>query len=198
MLEPFWHYLTQNYLELIAVLLSIAGVWLTAKEKIINWPIAIVACGIYTFIFYKDDLFGDASLQVFYIVISFYGWYEWLHGGKNNGELSVSATPGSQLLLLALISIPAGLGLGVLLSLTKSNVPYWDGITTSLSIIATWMMAKKYIENWFIWIFTDLLYVGLYVIKDLYLTAVLYFIFTLLAVYGYYTWKKQLTAPSFA
>jgi nicotinamide mononucleotide transporter len=197
MLEAVWLYITQNYLECIAVILSIAGVWLTAKEKVISWPIAIIGCGIYTYIFYKDDLFGDASLQVFYVVISFYGWYEWLHGGKNNGELSVSAISVKVLFILALISIPASVGLGKALSLTHSNVPYWDGITTTLSIVATWMMAKKYIENWLVWILTDLLYVILYIIKDLYLTAILYFVFILLAVYGYYTWKKQL-ATSFA
>jgi nicotinamide mononucleotide transporter len=194
MLEAIRLYIAQSYLELIAVILSIAGVWLTAKEKIINWPIAIIACAIYVYIFYKDNLFGDASLQVFYVGISFYGWYEWLHGGKNNEELLISKTPMKLLIIFALITIPAGLCLGLLLSHTQSNVPYWDGITTSLSLIGTWMMAKKYIENWLIWIFTDMLYVILYIIKDLYLTAILYFIFTLLAFYGYYAWRKQIAA----
>ncbi|HTB05450.1 MAG TPA: nicotinamide riboside transporter PnuC [Bacteroidia bacterium] len=197
MLEAIRLYITQSYLELIAVILSIAGVWLTAKEKVINWPIAIIACAIYVYIFFKDNLFGDASLQIFYVIISFYGWYEWLYGGKNHKELFISRTPLKLLIVLALISIPLSICLGFIISYTKSTVPYWDGITTGLSLLGTWMMAKKYIEHWLVWIITDILYIALYIIKELYLTAVLSLIFTLLAVYGYYAWKKQITV-SFA
>lgn len=190
--ENFLHYLLNNKLEVFAFILSVAGVWLTAKEKVINWPIAIIACAIYAYIFYGDALYGDAALQVFYVIISFYGWREWLYGGTENQTLQISRAPRKTVILLIFISIPAGLLLGKLLSYTNSNVPYLDGITTALSLAATWMMAKKLFENWLVWIFTDIIYVATYMVKELYITSVLYFIFTLLAIYGHYSWKKQL------
>ena len=192
MFDTCLQYLAQNKLEIFAVLLSIAGVWLTAKEKVITWPVGIVSCAIYAYIFFKDALYGDSSLQVFYVVISFYGWYEWLYGGLKNDKLHVATASVKTLILLAALCIPGFLLIRMLLSLTNSNTPYLDSITTALSLAGTWMMAKKLIENWFVWIFTDIIYVGLYIIKHLYLTSLLYFIFTLLAVYGYYVWRKQL------
>jgi len=192
MLQTCWQYIIDNRLEVLAFILSIAGVWFTAKEKVINWPIGIVACIVYTYLFYKDSLFGDAALNVFYVVIGFYGWYEWLYGGKDKQALSISKAPIKTLLILVAITIPAGIIFGLILTHTSSNVPYLDGITTALSLAATWMQARKLIESWLLWIVTDLLYLAPYIIKQLYLTSVLYFIFALLAVYGYYLWKKEL------
>jgi nicotinamide mononucleotide transporter len=198
MLETIWQYVIESKLEVINFILSVAGVWLTAKEKIINWPIGIAASLLSIYIFYTSSLFGDASLNVFYVIIGFYGWYEWMHGGDKKEALKISKSGKRTLFLLLIITIPSCAFLGKVLSYTNSNVPYWDGITTALSLAATWMMARKLIENWLVWIFTDLLYVGLYLIKHLYLFSLLYFIFTALAVYGYYQWKKQLKENSFA
>jgi nicotinamide mononucleotide transporter len=197
MIQDCLQYLAQNKLEVFAVILSIAGVWLTAKEKIITWPVGIISCAVYAYIFFNDALYGDSSLQVFYVLISFYGWYEWMYGGEKDDTLHVSAASLKTLAVLLILCIPGTLLIRMLLSLTNSNTPYLDSITTALSLAATWMMAKKLIENWLVWILTDLIYVGLYVIKHLYLTSLLYFIFTLLAVYGYYVWKKQMK-PYFA
>ena len=198
MLENFWQSILQNKLEDLAVIISIAGVWLTAKEKVINWPIGIIACLIYTYIFYKDALYGDTALQVFYIAIGFYGWYEWLYGGEKKDELTVSKTSKKTWLILCVLLIISWLVLANILSRTNTNVPYWDGLNTALSLVATWMTTRKLIENWLIWIVTDLSYVGSYFYKDLNITAILYFIFTLLAVYGYYQWERQLKETSFA
>jgi len=196
MLETLWQSVIQNWLEEVAVIVSIAGVWLTAKEKIISWPVGIVACAIYTYIFYVNLLYGDTALQVFYVVISFYGWYEWAYGGQKHTSLHVSISSKRTLLILSILSVAGWLVLGKILTHTNTNVPYWDGLNTALSLIATWMTAKKLIENWLVWIVTDLSYVILYFYKDLKLTSFLYFIFTLLAIYGYYQWKKQLKTTS--
>jgi nicotinamide mononucleotide transporter len=193
MLETIWQYVNNNWLEVLAVIISIIGIWLTAKEKLINWPINIVACILSIYIFYRDALFGDAALNVFFVVMCVYGWYEWVYGGKGHTALTVSKVSMKTLGILSLLTLPTCAGLGYLLTYTSSTVPYWDGITTALSLAATWMAAKKLIENWLVWIFADLLYVVMYGIKHLYMFSVLYFIFTLLAVYGYYAWKKQLT-----
>ncbi|HXB12682.1 MAG TPA: nicotinamide riboside transporter PnuC [Bacteroidia bacterium] len=192
MLDDCLQYLAQNKLEVLAVVLSIAGVWLTAKEKIINWPINIVASILSVYLFYLTALYGDAILNGFFVIMCVYGWYEWLHGGKENSELSVSISSPRVLGVLLLLTIAGSLLFGKMLNYTNSTVPYWDGITTALSLAATWMATKKLIENWLVWIFTDMLYVAMYYIKHLYAYSILYFIFTLLAVYGYYAWKKQI------
>jgi nicotinamide mononucleotide transporter len=191
MIEACLQYFYRNGLESIAFIISVLGVWLTIKEKTINWPIGIIACLLYTFIFFKEILYADASLQVVYIILGIYGWYEWLHGGEKNEPLKITSASGRTLLILALITLPSGLVLGKILSCyTTSNVPYLDALLTAFSLAATWLAAKKLLENWLLWVFTDLGYVILYIVKHLYLTSVLYFIFTILAIYGHFAWKK--------
>jgi nicotinamide mononucleotide transporter len=197
MLESLWQYVIEDKTEVIAFILSVAGVWLTAREKIINWPVNILACIASVYLFYRDALYGDAALNVFFIVMCIYGWYEWVYGGKNKTELHISKAEIKTLGILFALTIPVSFALGLILSHTNSTVPYFDGITTALSLAATWMAAKKLIENWLVWLFTDIIYVAMYSIKHLYLFSVLYFIFTLLAVYGYLAWRKQITAKSF-
>ncbi|HTA84273.1 MAG TPA: nicotinamide riboside transporter PnuC [Bacteroidia bacterium] len=196
-------YIQQNWFELTALVISILGVWLTALEKTINWPVNILACVLYGIVFYNSGIYLDASLQLFFIVFGVYGWYMWTKGGTQGGELRITKMPGKTYLVLLGIGIPSVFLLVWLLphltewltallhiAVAKSTIPYFDSTTTVLSLIATWMAAKKYIENWLLWIITDLIYVPEYVIKDLYATAILYFIFTLLAVYGYFEWRK--------
>ena len=192
MLNDLCLYLSAHWLEVLGVILSIAGVWLTALEKVINWPIGIVASAMYVYIFYASGIYGDAWLSVFYVVIGFYGWYEWLYGGRNKEELPISVTSRKTFFVLGLIFIPSYIIVYIMLTHAGSTIPFLDTVTTVLSLIGTWMMARKLIENWLLWIFADLLYVIEYLVKGLYLTAVLYFIFTILAVYGYYEWKKHL------
>ena len=144
-------------------------------------------------------LFADAALQVIYVVIGLYGWYEWLYGGskiwkvyESSQPLVISKTPRKTFIYLGIIAIISSIILIILLFRIHDTLPYEDGITTVLSLIATWMMAKKLIENWILWIVTDLLYIPIYILKNLELTALLYFIFTLLAIYGYYVWKRKM------
>ncbi len=192
-LHDITQYFTEHWLEVIAVLLSIAGVWLTALEKIINWPINIIASAIYIYIFFNTGIYLDTGISLFYVVFSFYGWYQWLYGGKNKTEIAISNIDNKTIGMILLISIPVTVGLiEIMIHYTDSTVPYLDSITTVMSLAGTWMMAKKHIENWLVWILADSIYVAEYIIKGLYLTALLYFIFTLLALYGYIEWKKQL------
>jgi nicotinamide mononucleotide transporter len=178
-------------LELFGFVTGVIGVWLATKENPWNWPIGIINVSLYAIVFYQSKLYGDMALQLFYIVMGFYGWYLWL---KGNGEikLQIANCEWRSARYLILTSVLGFFAVAFFLKRTDSNVPYLDGLTTVLSIAATWMMAKKYIEHWLVWIFVDLVYVGLYVYKLLYLTAVLYFIFTILAVYGYSEWKKTM------
>ncbi|HWY97518.1 MAG TPA: nicotinamide riboside transporter PnuC [Bacteroidia bacterium] len=191
--QDIYHYIAEHWLEIIAVALSIAGVWLTALEKIINWPINIIASAVYVYIFYISGIYLDTGISVFYISFGFYGWYYWLYGGSNKKQVEISKVSVKELFTLIAMGIPITIGLAVLLiHFTNSTIPYLDSSTTVLSLIATWMAAKKHIENWLVWIIADSIYVVEYIIKDLYLTALLYFIFTVLAAYGYFEWNKQL------
>jgi nicotinamide mononucleotide transporter len=138
------------------------------------------------------------GLQVYYVFISIYGWYFWLKGGKKNSvghqkKLPARKTPKNLLihLLLATIIIYSGI-LFILLNYTNSTVPYMDSLTTALSITATWMLAKKYIEHWIIWIFVDLFSAGLYFYKELWPTVILFLVYTVMAVLGYFEWKKDI------
>jgi nicotinamide mononucleotide transporter len=192
MLTELWQSITKHGLEIFGFVTSIAGVWLTAKEKTINWPIGIIASAVYIYIFYKSAIYGDAALQIVYVIIGFYGWYEWVYGRREQAPLHITRSPKNILLILLIASLAGWLILGKSLTYTNTNVPFWDAFNTVLSLVGTWMMAKKFIENWLVWIVVDISYVVQYFYKDLNITAVLYFIFILLAIYGYFQWRKQL------
>jgi nicotinamide mononucleotide transporter len=128
-----------------------------------------------------------------------YGWWSWLHGGRNRSELPVTRVRANTIPLLALATVAATSILMLLLRrFTDSTVPFWDALTTSMSLVAQYMLARKIIENWLLWMAADVIYVALYIYKGLYLTAVLYVIFFALCVAGLVRWQKQLVAPEAA
>ncbi|MES2730431.1 MAG: nicotinamide riboside transporter PnuC [Bacteroidota bacterium] len=180
--------------EIIGFIATILCVWMNMKEIIWGFPVAIIASAFYFIVFYQNKLYSDAGLQIIYIILNFYGWYQW-YSGDNKKQLHVSRTPSS------LIPILTGLGLltaGFLgygsHQYTDASLPYLDAATTATSLVAQWMLAKKHLENWLIWIVVDIIYVGMYFYKELYPTAALYFFLTLLAVQGYVQWKKAMAA----
>lgn len=133
------------------------------------------------------------SLQVYYVVISIYGWYFWLKGTnkKNNGSVPVRKTGKRLLLRLIVITGLIYISILYLLRFTDSDIAHLDSMTTALSITATWMLAKKYIEHWLIWIFVDLFSSGMYVYKNLWPTVILFLIYTVMAYLGYIKWIKD-------
>lgn len=181
-----------NYIEIIGSLLGIAYVLLANKQNIWCWPVGFVNVAMYIYIFLGAGLYGDSVLQFFYLVMSVYGWYQWKYGGKGEQELKISRLglkTGIALLILAIIST---LLFGFILEkFTDSVIPYWDGLTTSLGILATWMTARKILENWIIWVGTNLVCVGVYLYKELYPTTVFYFILMAIAAYAYFNWLKD-------
>lgn len=183
---------TTDYIELSGFVTGVLGVWLATKENPWNWPIGIINVCIYSFIFLELRLYGDMSLQLFYIIMGFYGWYSWARGAKkiNSNKSRISKTSLNTFIYIAFTSIAAFFIVIYFLQKAQGSVPFLDSITTVLSLSATWMMAKKFLEHWLLWIFVDTIYVGMYIYKALYLTSVLYLIFTLLAIYGYLEWKR--------
>ena len=182
-----------SWVELIGTIFGIAGVWLTVKEKILCFPVGIVNVALYAWLFFHSRLYADALLQLVYIILLIYGWYSWRNGRRNDSQLPVTKTSVQTSIFLSLICILSTLGLGIFFKYnTNASLPYIDSLTTSMSLIAQWMIAKKRIENWIVWIVADVIYVGMYLFKHLYLTSVLYFIFIILAIIGWQQWKKDL------
>lgn len=178
-------------LEIFGTLFALLGVWLTVRQHIACWPIAMISFIIYTYLFFQSQLYGDSILQVFYLILSVYGWYEWLFGGKNHSLLSLSHLDFTTFVTTSLIGGIATITFAYFLQMTDSNVVWLDAATTAFSLVATWMMARKIVENWLYWIVIDIFYVGMLIYKGLYVTAFQYFMFTLLAIYGFRTWKKE-------
>jgi nicotinamide mononucleotide transporter len=182
-------------LEIIAAAVGAWSVWLSVRQNILSWPTAIVNVVLYTIVFYEAKLYADMGLQVIYAVLSIYGWYQWLYGGEGHTTLHVSRTARSLAVQLALIAATGAVLLGSLLHrTTDAALPYMDSALTSTSLVAQWMMTKKLLENWAVWISVDVLYVGMFIYKGLYVTAVLYAVFLCLAVKGWIDWRESMRA----
>ena len=178
---------------------GVAAVWLTTRENVWCWPVGLVNVLLYVVVFREARLYADMGLQVVYAGLCVYGWYAWLHGGRDKGALTVSRTPDKWRGPLFLAGAAfAGL-LGFLLRRhTDAALPYWDSSTTAFSLVAQWMQTRKWLENWRVWIVVDVVYVGIYLYKDLLATAGLYAIFLALAVMGDREWRRSLVSQAAA
>ena len=184
-------------LELFAAIVGAISVWLSVRQNILSWPTAIVNVVLYAIVFYQAKLYADMGLQVVYAALSIYGWYEWLYGGEGRTELHVTLTSPRLATLLALIALSGAALLGTLLRhTTDAALPYMDSFLSSTSLVAQWMMTRKKLENWLVWIFVDVLYVGMFIFKGLYLTAGLYAVFLVLAVRGYVDWRRSMAGTA--
>ena len=138
-------------------------------------------------------LYADAVLQLFYLALSAYGWYEWMYGGARHTRLKVSRATRMNWMVVTPLFLAGGIGLGAVLArYTDSPMPYFDALLTSASLVAQWMMTRKLLENWVIWILADLVYVPVFIMRGLPLTALQYAIFLVLAAIGYVGWRQSL------
>ena len=183
------------WLEIFGVITGILYVILEVRQNKLLWPLGIVTSAVYVYVFFTGKFYADMGLQVYYILISIYGWYYWSKGGKRTeaGELQVTRINRKQALLLGATFAAAWTGIYFLLDrLTDSTVPVGDSFTTALAIVATWMLTRKFIEQWFLWIMANLVSIGLYIYKGLYPTVILYAVYAVMAVYGYLEWKRSM------
>ena len=185
-------FLQTGLLEWFGVFTGILCVWLAAKNIIYNWPIAIISVIIYIFIFFDSKLYADMGLQVYFLAMNIYGWYYWSKQ-KNSKEESrpVSAITKQEIVLsvLGVIVFTALIGF-ILQSQTDASFPFIDSFCTACSVVAQIFLARKVIQNWLIWIFVDMIYVGVYISKDLYATAIMYALYIYIATVGYLEWRK--------
>lgn len=184
------------WIEVFGVVTGILYVILEVKQNRLLWPLGILTSAAYIYIFFSGKFYADMGLQIYYVLISIYGWYYWSRGGArgDEGELPVVRINRKQLILLLLTFAFAWLGIYFVLDrFTDSTVPLGDSFTTALAIVATWMLTRKIIEQWFLWIIANLVSIGLYIYKGLYPTVILYAVYAGMAVYGYLVWKRSMT-----
>jgi len=187
-------YIQTNWIEIIGAILSLIYLYLSINQKVSLWFFGIISALFYIVVFFQSKLYADMSLQFYYVVISTYGWINWKHG--KGGTNNLPATQISKRLLLNLTIATVVIFFIYYLILTRftdSTIPKTDSLVGALSIIGTWLLARKYIENWLVWIAVDGLCVGLYAYKGLYPTVILFIIYTIMSVDGYWQWKKTLS-----
>ena len=181
--------------EWIAVAFGIVSVYLSVREHVVSWPTGIVNVSLYVYIFLHAKLYADMGLQVVYVGINTYGWWNWLYGGENRTELHVTRISPRQAVGMAIAGAAGALALGTILKhTTDAALPYVDSTLTCASLVAQYLMTRKVLENWAIWVTADVAYVAMYIYKDLYPTAFLYAVFLVLATMGWFQWKRSLHA----
>ena len=183
-------FLARNWPELAGFVTGALCVWLLIRQNIWNWPVGILNNIFYIVIFYKAGLFADAGVQFVYIAVAIYGWWNWLHGGQDHSELMVAHASRRGLLGYVAIAGVATAALYWVLRHTPSTVPLADGLTSALFLTAQYVMSRKMVENWWFWIIGDLLVIGLYIYKHLYLTSVLYVVFLAMSIAGLLEWQR--------
>ena len=185
-------------LEIFGTVVGLIYLWLEYKASIYLWIASIVMPAIYIFIYYEAGLYADFGINIYYLLIAVYGWFVWKYGEKKEKnetpkELSIAHTPTKYIIpLVAIFFVTFALIVWILKEFTDSTVPVLDSFTTALSIIAMWMLAHKYLEQWLVWIIVDLVCVGLYIYKGLYFTSGLYALYDVIAIFGYRNWKRAM------
>ena len=188
-LQNSWHQTT--WLEIIGVITGLLCVGLAAMNNIWNWPIAIVSVGIYIFIFFDSHLYADMGLQFYFMGMNIYGWYFWSHKPADEKKTPVQLITRKEIMLSVIAIIVFTFFLGTVLKYTPASYPYIDSFCTACSLVGQVFLARKVLENWLIWIFVDIIYVGVYIFKHLDLTAIMYAIYVIIALLGYLDWKKD-------
>lgn len=183
-------------LQIAGVLLGLLYLWLEYRADIRLWIVGLVMPLIHGALYYKSGLYADCSMQAYYVLAGLYGWLVWRRRGrKTDAGLRIGHTPLRTVPALAGVYAAAHIGLYLLLTrFTDSTVPFWDAGTTALSVVAMWMLSRKLVEQWLVWLVVDLVTVGLYLYKDLPYTAGLYALYSALAVAGYLRWRRQARA----
>ncbi|MFA5358822.1 MAG: nicotinamide riboside transporter PnuC [Patescibacteria group bacterium] len=181
--------------EIIGVIFGVWSVYLTVKQKVLSWPVGLVSVVALGIMFFQIKLYADAMEQIYYVITGFVGWYLWKYGGEKKSELKVSLLNNKQRVIGAGIVLALSAVLGYLLdTYTDASLPYLDSVTTVMSLCAQLLLTKKIFENWILWIIVDVMALGIYTYKGVYLTTGLYVIYLVLASGGFVQWYKSLVA----
>jgi nicotinamide mononucleotide transporter len=179
--------------EWVGTIFGLLTVWYSVKANILCWPTGMVSVAAYAVLFFNIKLYADTLLQVFFFVVSILGWWQWSRRDKNDLELPITILSNSDRFLILLLMIVCILSSGLLFSqFTDAHIPFWDSTVTGMSVTAQLLLIRKKFENWILWILVDVLSIGIYFYKEVYLTSFLYFVFLCMATKGFFEWKKRL------
>ena len=182
-------------LELTGVLFGLLTVYFSVKQNIWTWPTGIVSVSAFGFLFFEIKLYADMCLQLFFLWSCIQGWYFWLYGGANRSELTITLLTSRQRILISLGVVGCVVLIGFLFStFTDAALPYLDSTASGMSVVAQLLMMRKKFEHWYLWITVDVLSIGIYIYKNIPLTAGLYFIFLVLCIKGLIEWRKELAS----
>ena len=186
-----------TWLEIVAFVLAVAMVVFNIRVNPLGWPLAIVSSLLYVALFWNSRLYGDASLQLFFVAVAGWGWWQWLRGTEADGSALHVRTLGPHGRWAALAALAlAWPALGLFLKhFTDTDVPWWDAFPTAASVIGQWLRGRKYVENWPTWVVVNRVSIGLFAYKALWLTVILYAVFVALSFAGWRAWRR-LAAPS--
>ena len=182
-------------LEIIGTLIGLVYLWLEYRASIYLWMASIIMPAVYLFVYYDAGLYADFGINIYYLLAAVYGWWVWKYGNKEKQgeELPITRMPRGKWKMAAAMYLVFQLLIAwILIRYTDSNVPWCDAFTTALSMVAMWMLARKYLEQWLVWIIVDVVSVALYLYKGLFFTAGLYALYAIIAVYGYWNWKNMM------
>jgi nicotinamide mononucleotide transporter len=186
--------LSDLFIEILGAVTGLIYLYFSIKQNIWLWPWGIITSILYIYVFFRAKFYADMSLQFYYLGISAYGWYFWQKGAKKvvDHKLPIIRANVKEwflfILITILLTLISGYGLD---NYTDSPLPYWDAFTTAGSVVATWMLARKYLEQWLFWIVVDAVALGTFIYKELYPTVLLFSVYTGLAIYGYFQWRKE-------
>jgi len=185
----------QNWQEIFAVVAGLLYIWLEIKQKPSMWVVGFISSLVFVWVYFQSKLYGLATLNVYYVIVSVYGWYCWRYARQSDGAkagLQVSRLRISVTVILAVIAAVLFAGIGYSLDkFTDSPVPYADALVFSFSIVATWMLARKILEHWLLWILINGLSAALCFYRELYFTAGLFIVYGILSVVGWNKWRKD-------
>ncbi len=179
------------HLEVVAILFAVAYVLLATRQLLWCWPAAMISTTLYVVIYYEVALFSESLLNAYYLLIAVYGWYQWQRGGAGGEPLAIQRwrwTTHLQLIVITALFIPL---LGLWTRSLGAAFPFADAATTCFSVLATWLVTRKVLENWLYWVIIDLVGIYLNFARGLYLTSLLFVAYTVLAVYGYWQWTRD-------
>lgn len=187
------------WLEIIGALVGLVYLWLEYRASVWLWAANIVMPIIYVFIYYESGFYADMGINIYYLVASLYGWIMWRRGQSDGKELPIAHTPRRKIAPMSALFVVLMVGIWLILTnFTDSTVPVGDAFTTALSVVALYMLAQKYVEQWLVWLVVDVVCAALYLYKGLYPTALLYLLYSILAWFGYLRWLKMMKTDELA
>ena len=191
-------YFVENWLEILGVVTCVVSTWLSTKRKISYWPIELISDVSYMIVFYQARLYAGALLILGGFPLSFYGWWFWVRGLRDEGEVRVVRLPLRDLIVGVIAGFLGGFALGLWMNQAHAALPWLDSMLTSYSVLGAWWTVRKHIANWWLWIAVNIVYVGEFIYQHLLATALLYVALIVLSVLGIREWQRAAKASDFA